>query len=444
MAEKKQTNIEEALLDMSNIERVLKANSKEILRSVMKEEIEGYVKDSIKEDEDFKEDEIGAGDDEVAAGEENNAGEEVAAGDDEIGGGDDEVATGDDEIEVGNDEIGAGEDEIGGDEEPLDLDMTGASDEDVIAVYKKLKGEDEIEVVSNNEIIIKDPVSGNEYVVKLGGDGDNDQDDLPLPIEPETGEDELEIGNDEIGTGDDEVTTGDDEAGAEDNFELAGAEGEDKTGEEDVEEMVYEIELDDEPEYTAKTGHNTDNGKNLEEKINIGSTNGIGKKQTTIHGPGARLRKESVAKGQVIVPESMVKDYNTLVEESKKLQQENVEFKDALKKFRNMLSETTVFNSNLANVVRLFTEHTTTREEKKQIINRFDETVTSIKESKNLYKTIVSELSSKQSITESVEAKLNKDVTSGKTKITESTVYVDKSTARIKDLINRVEDRNRQ
>ena len=424
----KQTNIEEALLDMTNIEKALKANSKEILRSLMKEEIEGYVKDSIKEDdEDFKEDEIGTGDD------------EIAAGDDEIAAGDDQIEAGDDQIEVGDDELGAGEEEIGG-EEPLDLDMTGASDEDVIAVYKKLKGEDEIEVVSNKEIVIKDPVSGNEYVVKLGGDGDDDQDDLPLPIEPEAGNDELEIGNDEIEAGNDELGAGDDEIGTEDNFELADDKEAGDEDEDDVDEMVYEIEMD-EPEATAKTGHNTNNGKNLEEKININTTNGISKKQTTIHGPGARLQKESVAKGQVVVPETLVKDYNALVEESNKLKQENTEFKDALKSFRNMLAETTVFNSNLAHVVKLFTEHSTTREEKKQIINRFDENVTSIKESKNLYKTIVSELSSQKTIKESVEAKLNKEISSSKTNINESTVYVDKSTARIIDLIGRVENR---
>ena len=46
MADKKSI-IEEALLDISNIQNALNANTKEILRSVAKEEINGVVKESL-------------------------------------------------------------------------------------------------------------------------------------------------------------------------------------------------------------------------------------------------------------------------------------------------------------------------------------------------------------------------------------------------------------
>jgi hypothetical protein len=47
MAEKKSI-LEEALLDIKNIQNALNANTKEILRSVAKEEIDSVVKESLK------------------------------------------------------------------------------------------------------------------------------------------------------------------------------------------------------------------------------------------------------------------------------------------------------------------------------------------------------------------------------------------------------------
>ena len=56
MADKKSI-IEEALLDITNIQNALNANTKEILRSVAKEEIDGLVKESLTE-ESYVEEEI--------------------------------------------------------------------------------------------------------------------------------------------------------------------------------------------------------------------------------------------------------------------------------------------------------------------------------------------------------------------------------------------------
>ena len=46
MADKKSI-LEEALLDIKNIQSALNANTKEILRSVAREEIDGVVKESL-------------------------------------------------------------------------------------------------------------------------------------------------------------------------------------------------------------------------------------------------------------------------------------------------------------------------------------------------------------------------------------------------------------
>jgi hypothetical protein len=167
MAEKNKTIIEEALIDFKKIEDAVKANSKEILHSLLKEEIEGYVKESIPED--YEEEDIEIEDELPVDGEETPDGDDLSVGDE----------TDVEELPLDG---GLGD----GEELPMDLDMTTASDDDVIAVYKKLSGDDEIEVVSDSEVKITDPESGNQYVVSLGNGG--------LETEPEMGiEPELEL-----------------------------------------------------------------------------------------------------------------------------------------------------------------------------------------------------------------------------------------------------------
>jgi len=123
--------------------------------------------------------------------------------------------------------------------------MTSASDEEVISVYKKLSGEDEIEVVSSQEVIIKDPVSGAEYNVKMNGGGADesliDQGEMDVDdFEPEA-EMEPEMGAEPEA-----------DFGVEDAEEEAGEEEAEETEEEEDEDLgeavVYEIELSEEDE----------------------------------------------------------------------------------------------------------------------------------------------------------------------------------------------------
>lgn len=450
MAEKNQTIIEEALLDFKKIEDALKANSKEILRSIMKEEIQGYMKESIPgEDKDYDEEEVGD-EDEAPTGlptKPNKDGSEVKP----ETGGELPIETGDDGDEIG-----------GGDELPLDLDMTGASDEDVIAVYKKLSGSDEIEVVSNKEVKITDPQSGNQYVVKLGGGGVTSELPAEPKEEPEFG-DELEIG-DEDGEAVDTKDKEEDEDGIGESivYEIELQEDIDRGDGHDTEVKnttapnTGDIESQKSPE-DPESGDNLDGGfdedqkfaddkgtnvmgegeKEIDEKIQVGKGNTIANAKTAKTGAPVGAG----GKSNQMNTESITAKYNALVKESNQLKLENIEFRDSLKKFREMLSETVIFNSNLAHVVKLFCEHATTKDEKKVIVGRFDNTVSSIKESKNLYRLIASELSSKKTVTESVEGKINREAGSSKAQITESTAYVDASTKRINDLIKRVENR---
>jgi hypothetical protein len=122
------------------------------------------------------------------------------------------------------------------------------------------------------------------------------------------------------------------------------------------------------------------------------------------------------------------------------LREKNEEYRKALNIFREKLNEVAIFNSNLAYATRLFTEHSTTKKEKINILRRFDN-VDTLKESKSLYRSIKDELSKTEStpINESVEAKLNKSVSTGSsTTLIESKTYENPQFLRMKDLMSKL------
>jgi hypothetical protein len=476
MAEKNKSIIESALLDAKRIQEALNANTKEILRSVAIEEIDGLVKESLEEgyvEEDADEeteDVTVTADDEVA--------DDVADDSEEVA--DDSEFTSDDSEEgddlEGGDDIGMSAEPLGGDTEVRD--MTQASDDDVIKVYKELTGDSEIEVVVDDEtgdiklsvnepgeFIIKTNVSasepdGDEFSAdefgadEFGAEGGADEFGGE---EEEVDEVMYEIALDEmenidgikapLGNENDDNWAGDNlEGGFDEKKAHAKAEGDMVMSEgEDVNEGGYNQEYDaNMAEYCKANPNDAQCKEGLEESIPVGSAQAhrlpgkadIGQPK----GAGADNLKES--KKPTMTINEVANKYNTLLAEAKDLRGRNEEYKEALKQFRTMLAETVVFNSNLTYVTKLFMEQTTTKDEKQAILKRFDEEVSTLKESKRLYKTIVNELSSRKPMNESIDRKLNKDVSSGVSKqLNESTAYIDKETQRIKDLMSRVEKR---
>ena len=250
-----------------------------------------------------------------------------------------------------------------------------------------------------------------------------------------------------------------DEVYEEEELELEPAEmgGEEEEESDDVE---YEIEMGDDEEENEipddlvpadeegeeeEEVEDDEDVEALEEKISvgIGMSQGTHRNKTGAGSIGASENPKSVnesLKAKQLVSET-TKKYNTLLTEAKKLKTENEEFRSALREFRTKLVETVVFNSNLTYVTKLFLEHSTTKAEKDVIIKRFDE-ASNLKESKKLYKTIGGELESRKPINESIESKIIKEASTSTSKqLNESTAYVDPSTKRIMDLINRVEKR---
>jgi len=425
MAEKKSI-LEEALLDINKIQEALNANTKEILRSVAKEEIDSVVKESLmdNQEEEYEEEDL---DTDTDLDTEIGAGEELG-----LDGGDEEGIDASDDLEdiEGSEEVepemglelGMDADALGGD----DMDMTASSDDEVIAIYKKLSGEDEIEIVGDEiHLNVSEP---GEYVVKMNGGS---------PASEEMPADDLDLD----GLGDEEGM--DDEESDDVDYEIEMGDDEEGESEEHEAEESPEFEAGEEEEESEEDEESEEEEEEEELDENLGHTRGhAGRQGQKMHGaahiPSSKETLEEARAARKLVSETTVK-YNNLLTEAKKLKVENEEFRKALKEFRSKLVETVVFNSNLTYVVRILQEHSTTKAEKQSIIKRFDDEVSNLKESKNLYKSIVNGLASRKPISESVESKLIKEVTTGSSKqLNESTAYVDPSTKRIIDLMKRV------
>ena len=394
MAENRKSFIEEALLESEQIEKAFEANAKEILNRTMSSEIEDMVKESLEGSNGLTEDEDGEMDlelDQDAGG----AGEDL---DLELG----------DEEEMDIDLDLDDEKEMEMDDEELEVvDLTGEDDDTVVNVFKKMADEDEIEVVQTEDgVEIKDNETGAEYKIELGG---MEMDDEDMEIEMDDEDMEIEMDDEDMEMDDEDMGMGDEEG----------------------EEIEYQIELDD------------DENEEMEDEMSEASrTLGAGKRfgRKGLDKPKAapaHLKVESTTpKFLKLTNENKVlkNKISSIVSENETLKEDYNKMVDALKQFRDKLNEVAVFNSNLTYSVRLFTENTTTKEEKLDIIKRFDEAKT-LRESKNVYKSLVKEISTKAPIKESIDDKLNESKTSGSaTQITESKVYVDPQLEKMKAL----------
>ena len=197
------------------MEETLQENAKGILQSTMSEEIRQLVKESLKEQED----------EEIS--------DEDMAMDDEDMTMDDEVDMDDEDMAMDDDEMAMDDDEMSMDDEET-IDMTGASDEEVLRVFKAMGDEDGIIVKKEGENIrLTD--GDNEYMIQLG-ESEEDTMETMYEIEMDEEDDDME----DMGEMDEEWSWGGAAMGA-----VKGGLGLDE--EDDMEdEVVYEIEMDEE------------------------------------------------------------------------------------------------------------------------------------------------------------------------------------------------------
>ena len=202
--------VQEALIQMKQVEEAIAENAKGILASTMKEEINQLVKESLSEQDD--EDEV-----------ELDADMDMSADNDEV------------DMDMDMDLDDESEDmemdfDMDSDETPIDL--TDASDEEILKVFKAMGEDDGIIVKKDGENVhLTDGNADVEYLVKLG----ESEDDM-MDYDSEMMEDDME--DSEMMEETDESV--DDVINAIFSGDMSGVDSEDD------EDVVYEITLDDE------------------------------------------------------------------------------------------------------------------------------------------------------------------------------------------------------
>ena len=490
--------VQEALIQMKNVEEAIAENAKGILASTMKEEINQLVKESLSEQDD---DEI----------------ELDVDADTDV----DAETDNEDEIEMDLDmDVDGNEDEMNMDmdidsmESPIDL--TDASDEEILKVFKAMGEEDGIIIKKDGDNVhLTDNDADVEYLVKLG---ESEEEEETMSFDDEDTDAVIDAIFGEMKNMDEE-----------DEFDT-----EDEEEEEEEEEVVYEISLDEEsdeesddeesddeefanesysPKKVKPTGVGIGSGPKFTYKKTSGGFKedkkegpkemGTGKakfdykkggnmegkskvvKSETKEGQGYKDKEDerlSMKHGKIaskdlkttkarrddagfektetkeasrtfgmgsekgrglrkgITPNRNIVYKESTQEEVNMLREKNEEYRKALNVFREKLNEVAIFNSNLAYATRLFTEHSTTKKEKINILRRFDD-VETLKESKSLYRSIKEELGTTdtKSINESVGNKINKTVTTGSsTTLIESKTYENPQFLRMKDLMGKL------
>ena len=499
---KEKSLVEEAIIQMKNLEEAVAENAKGILASTMSQEIKELVKESLTEQDD----------------------EEV---DTEVDMDDMDMDTDMDDTEMDDLDVDVDmEDDMDTDNLDMDdedtIDLTDVDDdEEILRVFQLMGPEDNIVVTKDDSgnISLKDEENNKEYMIVGEGEDeemfeqfDDEEEDMDFDDEEEDMDSEgIEDIISRVFDNDDEES----EFGESDEMMF------DEEEEMDDEEIVYEISFDEEDDMDMDLDEEDDMDMDMEDDTMMESKMSVKPKGTGMGNPskfkydakpnqGAGFKtkmkegpktmgtgkakfeyKEGENSGSKFGNNKMVKktetkeqttkvanttkkvepkeasrtlgngsnfrrgglpkprahsSFNTAIKENtntnelRVLREKNEEYRKALNVFRNKLNEVAVFNSNLAYATRLFTEHSTSKQEKINILRRFDG-VENIKESKNLYKVIKDELTgtSSQPMNESLERTIAKAPSTGSAiNLIESKTYENPQFLRMKDLMSKL------
>jgi hypothetical protein len=455
--------LEQALLQVQTLEEAVKQNAKGILASTMKEELSDLLKESLEEeekvadDEEMKnpmdeqptpdEEEDDMSDDDATAddAEADDAENDTDLDNEDPTKGIEDMDSDDesDDADTSMDDFGA--DDFGSDEEDSDddvMDMTGASDEEVLKVFKAMKPEDGI-VVKKDGNKIELETGDDEFIIKLDGDDDDSE------LEEEWTEEETPVADDEEALYEIEL---DEEDEDEDELNESALKGLSKPKKVEPKESALKglskpkkVEPKEsalaslskpkkvEPKESALAGlskpKKVEVGEEEEEEVAEAA-----RTKSNIHGDkGGQDRAGLKSKTKYKAGSKSIN------EEVETLKKQNAEYKKALVLFKDKLNEVAVFNANLAYATRLFTEHSTTKQEKLTILKRFDG-ISTLNEAKNLFSQIKTELGTKTNVTESVVEKISNapSTSSSQEVLAESKAYENPQFKRMKDLMSKI------
>lgn len=403
------TNVlEESLIEYQNIKKMMSENSTGTIKDLLSEAVRKELKNIITEGADDEESDKGEGLDDItpetgtndengneagADAEFNGAGIDVDAN--ELGGGEegdgmdagiDADAEGEGDFDI--DQFRTGEDEY---------DLTNHSMEDVVKVFKKIDDKDSIIVkkLDDGKIEINDKLNGAEYLIDLNGEDNSDvvstEDDGSMAGE-DADIDEMPVENTDEPVEDENLNESDTD---------------------------IEIELDGEED-------NIDE-KNMTQSIGTNRRAGHMTQTRIENAPGVNNRDGA----QLIKNESkkIAAEYNAKlkrIEEkyalnSKKINEEIQEYKNALALFRDKLKENAVLNNNLAKYVKIVTENATTKDEKVEILKRFSKEANTIEAGNKLFESINSELNKNTTPNINIDKQFN--TTAPKKQVNEQVIY---------------------
>jgi len=467
---KQKSIVEQALLQVQNLEEAVKQNAKGILASTMKEELNSLLKEQ-KEDEDEFNPEKEVEDVPAETGDGETSTTDELPTDDETSTEDSDEEPTLDGVEDGGEELPGDELDSDSDEDDETLDMTGASPEEVAKVFKAMKPEDGIVVKKEGDNISLNVEEPGEYIIKLGeleeqmeesGDSIGEENIYEIELDDEDGDEtgtpaefgeekndpysknvgsSLTKGRTEKGLSTSNPTGKKPETGKGEPFDKK--EGETLTKGRTEKGLSTSNPNGKSGKPAAKEGDPFDKSKGDVVKNPVttlitktGTSKGeqteAARTKLNPHGDKNEAQDRTGIKGKKVYKAGS----SSLNEEVEALKKQNAEYKKALVLFKDKLNEVAVFNANLAYATRLFTEHTTTKQEKMDILKRFD-SISTITEAKALYGTIKTELGSLKPITESVAEKITSPVkTSSSTEmLSEAKAYENPEFKRIKDLM---------
>ena len=221
--------VQEALIQMKQVEEAIAENAKGILASTMKKEINQLVKESLSEQE--EEDEIDLDTDANA----------------DVDNDDIDMDSDVEDIDSDEEDMDYDEEDIDSDEEDMDMDMdsdespidlTDASDEEILKVFKAMGEDDGIIVKKDGEnVYLSDDDANVEYLVKLGESYKDKKNNYSMRDEQDESVDDV-INAIFSDSGDVSDVDSDDLDGEETLYEI-------EMDEPEKVETIYELELDD-------------------------------------------------------------------------------------------------------------------------------------------------------------------------------------------------------
>ena len=227
MAEK--NLVEEAVIQLKNLEEAINENAKEILESTMKQEISELVKESLNE----------ANEDEMEFDDSEEESEEEIGSEDES----EEEESDEEEYDEEESDEDESEEDFDFEENPEVMDFTAMDNSPethdlLMTVFKKMKPEDEVEITKDGDYVnLKD--GDEEYLLSVNESYDEyDEDDKDKELDSE-----LEETIYEIAMGDED----DDNEEEESFFDKFNQDDLEDAGDE-LEETIYEIHMDREDE----------------------------------------------------------------------------------------------------------------------------------------------------------------------------------------------------